>query len=928
MSAIALKKQERGPWSLLSLVGLFLAWGAGRSLAGADFSAQNMRELRGEAYIGQPFGVGSVDVPIRAEELGLAGPFAISLRDGSGRVFYPAVDFPRGQVFINTASELLRRSDRPTAQLAADLLARLPRIKIYFLFRGADPLELTISGPLNGKVVLKPESHPRRWARHLSDWWEAFCEWDRPITPGLPEESLLGQFMPYLEKMLAQRLELRRLERPRDAEDEWTTWLREGEELLSGPRLGPLLRLAWDERLPFRPQESTVELPAVDWDEGTVAAAEEEVPAEIEPIAYRVPQVCCYVRFGNYPNFLWFQDFVARIGGDWEHLFRLRRQQNQLSQEIERTLALRQSVLARTLAPFVVEDVALVLGDFALAEGGTFGILFKARNDAVLGADLRRQRAELLASDPSITETLVEIAGRTVSLLTSADGAVRSFYCADGGFHFVTRSRRLMELFLATGDAGKSLARSVHFRKLRQLMPPQKDDTVFLYAGPEFWTVFFHPQVQIELFRRSQALADIRMVELARLAASAEGISDQSLQTLVTAGFLPPDFGPRADGSMTVLRDGKVVDSKRGRAGAFVPVWDVLHDRACPKELAIYSARRRYLEGKLRWANCPVAVSLAWRSKGTEGPDQDRMHFRVCILPERGRTFPFMENFGPPLGGIITPLPGDGFFAEFSLDGEHRFVGLREIRLPRLLGGEAAGLFPLRDLLVAYWGLAKPDGRHGQGTGGEGSAYSPAPQPRRNLAQFLPEAPPAMPGIRRGLLGIWEIETPDYRASSFHPEVLADLFRHWQWEKAETEALARVFIADLSGRPVEAGFKRLAWLRAVGVTANHLRFLHWFGEQFRLEPGAAKSRATEILGAELACPFGGKYAWKEGMWYSTRIGSEDSRSWLWGFEALERDFAAPPLDWFRGAKVEITRDLALWLTGWVGMEFAGKEQSN
>jgi soluble lytic murein transglycosylase len=67
-----------------------------------------------------------------------------------------------------------------------------------------------------------------------------------------------------------------------------------------------------------------------------------------------------------------------------------------------------------------------------------------------------------------------------------------------------------------------------------------------------------------ELLVTPRAVADIELVQMARLAAASEGRPADTFQQLIEGGFLPPDFGRRPDGSQTVRANGRVYDSLRG----------------------------------------------------------------------------------------------------------------------------------------------------------------------------------------------------------------------------------------------------------------------------------------------------------------------------------------------------------------------------
>ena len=98
---------------------------------------------------------------------------------------------------------------------------------------------------------------------------------------------------------------------------------------------------------------------------------------------------------------------------------------------------------------------------------------------------------------------------------------------------------------------------------------------MFVYFSDAFFRNFMGPAYRIESLRRLEAATDIEIVQLAKLNAATEGKPGGTIEELISGGFLPPGFGPRADGSRAVIGKGEVYDSLRGRRGSFVPVPDV-----------------------------------------------------------------------------------------------------------------------------------------------------------------------------------------------------------------------------------------------------------------------------------------------------------------------------------------------------------------
>ena len=137
--------------------------------------------------------------------------------------------------------------------------------------------------------------------------------------------------------------------------------------------------------------------------------------------------------------------------------------------------------------------------------------------------------------------------------------------------------------------AGESLATTSAFRLSRQLMPLDRDDSIFAYFSPEMLRGLVAPEYLIELRRRWFAKSDIALVHLARLAAAAEA-TDRLPESMIwpPPDFYRPDFGQRADGSGVISVGDAVVDTLRGARGTFLPIADVQIDAVTDEEAAWY----------------------------------------------------------------------------------------------------------------------------------------------------------------------------------------------------------------------------------------------------------------------------------------------------------------------------------------------------
>ena len=77
-------------------------------------------------------------------------------------------------------------------------------------------------------------------------------------------------------------------------------------------------------------------------------------------------------------------------------------------------------------------------------------------------------------------------------------------------------------------------------------MPLTRDDTIFLFAPAAFFQNLASPQYSVELDRRLRSIGEMRALTIARLAAKAEGRNATSIDDLMAAELLPPDFAHHA----------------------------------------------------------------------------------------------------------------------------------------------------------------------------------------------------------------------------------------------------------------------------------------------------------------------------------------------------------------------------------------------
>lgn len=90
----------------------------------------------------------------------------------------------------------------------------------------------------------------------------------------------------------------------------------------------------------------------------------------------------------------------------------------------------------------------------------------------------------------------------------------------DGDFHLVTTSRAIVERFLEVSQnkGAGSLGDSDEVSATRSLMPIDRQYASFIYLSDVFFQNLVSPQYRIEMCRRLQALGEIELVHVARLA--------------------------------------------------------------------------------------------------------------------------------------------------------------------------------------------------------------------------------------------------------------------------------------------------------------------------------------------------------------------------------------------------------------------------
>ncbi|HEY4759641.1 MAG TPA: hypothetical protein VIH42_03585, partial [Thermoguttaceae bacterium] len=608
---------------------------------------------------------------------------------------------------------------------------------------------------------------------------------------------------------------------------------------------------------------------------------------QIEPLALHVPAECFYVRFGSFSNFLWLQDTLAKWGGDAQNLIALRGLDHQMSARMEKQLVLKQTVLSRMLGETVISDVAIIGADMFFREGATYGILFEARNSTILGANFNSQRSDRIKAG-GVTEQKIKIADREVSYIYSPDGTVRSYYAVDGDYHLFTTSKKLAERFLAVGSGEGALGKSREFRHARSLMPLSRKDTVWVYLSDAFFRNITSPHYRVEMARRLQAVADIELVQLAKLTAASEGKAGGTIEELIQGSFLPASFGPLPDGSRMVIEGGEIYDSVRGRRGAFVPVPDMPVDRVTRFELAEYNRFADYY--RTHWGRMdPILVGM---QRTPQDGNREQVVVDVLMSPFAPMHFDLLGKYAGPADSMrMAPIPGDIAAIDVVLVNQRVFGGLRDFGPPpNIQFGRLLPIGRLRDWLVGYIGTMGEIGVLGF----------------LNLGFSQPDAL----GYSFSPIGSWRRQFDHYTVFSFHHEILDEVSPQLHLEEAKRPAQLRLRIDDPTRTRIMPLANNWAYNRTRETSLNNLRLLQALNQQLHVPPAICREAAEFLLDAKLVCPLGGEYQYKEsgnnfGRWTSTALENQLPSGRMQQTIA-PAGYQAPPWNWFRGLDLEAT----------------------
>jgi hypothetical protein len=770
-------------------------------------------------------------------------------------------------------------------------------------------------------VTIVPQRSETLGAKLQHDWWQAYAQHVRELTgPAQVTQQLLRRALarrlslavpPYPKEGLTQQ-PLATLEH--QFERSVSTLLGIDSLLLAVPepdsRDEEAPRQIADRQLPSPinalPVRFTGSAPSV----------------TVEPIAYRVPEDCFYLRCGKLANYGWLRSFVTGWGGSLHEIVSLPVLDQPVRQRVETQLGIGLSKSQDMGMDECLEDMAIIGCDFFFREGAAVGVLLHARRSRELAAILARQRESLLQQFPQAESRRLAIDGHAVSLIATPDHRIRSFYAADHEFHLVTNCRYVMQSFLATRRGRGSLAALKEYRFARSKVGKTTPLKAFIYLSDPFFRQLASPRYRTEVTRRANSLADMRELGAARLVAHSEFGRSVDVNRLASVGYVSDDFGRHPDGSYIQWEEGQAVDSLRGCQGTFLPIPDITVDRLTPRELQSYhSFAQQY---RRQWGRVdPLTVTLR---SGGEVDGSEQVHMSIYVTPYARQRYAFLaRHLAPATHKHVGQVPGDVMWIDAALRSNHS----------KTLHAHLA----LQDRAIKY-GLEQGQLKTEESLAGRSFSTS---------SQYLGVTPPGVDGLKFVQQFVDDLQSPSRsaqvpRTSQSAPNPLVSFAQFFLGSRAG-KILEMMFIAgtittndrftvfardeqlrtkvadqlhlqrdrphaqislsvvDPDQTQVADYLHAYAFSESRQASAMNAQMLNYLPQQLGLPPAQSRRLTREILGATPACPLFGEYrltgAEPTQVWRSTAW----RESSLHDVHRVPDDYRFPFLHWLQGIDI-------------------------
>ncbi|QEF98489.1 hypothetical protein Mal15_25410 [Stieleria maiorica] len=812
------------------------------------------------------------------------------------------------------------------------------RILAAFLVNGQEPLDVTLmtrDEVLLERVDVKLVGQVAALAPLKSRWWKSFSK----IPDELGDEQKL--FRRSLAAMLARRYAVASpWPVPHDDDGQQGSGLEAQFERAVGMLFGmESVKLAMqedvtlnestrteiaDQPVPPKPRLASVAIPAFQ-------------DIAIEPMAMHVPEECFYLRTGSLDNYKNLRQFLTGWGGDLSDVVNSGSLDRRTRDKIEFQLALAPAHTASGTFDQLISDMALVGCDPLFSDGAAVGVAFEAVDSFQLADEIKRQRRQMLDRFPEVSERRLNVANHRVSLLSTDDNRVRSFYAIDGKYHLVTNSQSLLNRFFQAGRGDRSLGKLREFRYARRKADAAGHQFAFLYLSDPFFQNLVSPHYRIELTRRSRAAQELQQFRLAKLLAKSEGIDTASIDELVKAKLLPRGFGDRADGSRPIQMDDRFQDSLRGVPGAFLPIPDVPIDKATRSEVIAYRGFVRDYNREWRRVD---PVTVVFTEKENSAPGMRRIGIEIVITPYARQKYALLERH--------LADPGRRRFAAddrdlLSVDTAVRmrrgspahllYIGLRDDQVAfEMNNGQVRLLDQEQDATFAKlrsFGVISPPSTdilrmlasvllNGQPLPEHTTPRSPPPPPRSLMpwsTAALPfGSPPAgqlfyyfawgianlPPGGASAAKYLKMIESRgDLTTVAMQPDLRDEVFHGISRENIANPPKVRLRMRSLSGADIEPYIQAYTYLASRQTSYQNARFLADLTDWLNLPTQESQGVIESLLNAKIACPLGGAFQLKQVAGRTDCVGTAWNESSLYQLHQTPETWKFPFLDWLR-----------------------------
>ncbi|MBA2662765.1 MAG: hypothetical protein H0U74_10750 [Bradymonadaceae bacterium] len=332
------------------------------------------------------------------------------------------------------------------------------------------------------------------------------------------------------------------------------------------------------------------------WDKMIAELGQEPV---VEPLAAFVPDDMLYIHFHDLRTFV---RLAAELDQWISPLFQaleLKSGSRHIAERYETMLAIQRSGLSEQLGHLAAHGVAITTSDPFLREGSDVSILFHVREAKLLNQALERYERETRKAHPGLVASSVELAGHSVRLLSTPDGAVQQHRLQLGEVLVLSSSARAIERFIGVHEGTRApLSKSGDFRYMRARYPyDTKAEDGFVFVSDAFVAHTVGPRTKILSARRMEARADLAAVNhAAMLFGWLEGRLPRDVVELTASGLLRAEELVHADGSPIVYTPGQGASSSWGNLARLSPLIERSIERVSPEEQDAYDFfRSRYM---------------------------------------------------------------------------------------------------------------------------------------------------------------------------------------------------------------------------------------------------------------------------------------------------------------------------------------------